>query len=107
MLFSPEGGTYRYMRNLWPVKPLVLLSILLAFTIHLPAQSAGMSADEAHRKAETLLKQMNLDEKIGQMNQAAGMVIPGLGGAKPDDLIAKGGVGSVLWLIDVKEINRL
>ena len=26
---------------------------------------------------------------------------------KPDELIAKGGVGSVLWLIDVKEINRL
>lgn len=66
-----------------------------------------MSADEAHRKAEALLKQMNLDEKIGQMNQAAGMVIPGLGGEKPDELIAKGGVGSVLWLIDVKEINRL
>ncbi len=66
-----------------------------------------MNADEAHRKAEALLKQMNLDEKIGQMNQAAGMMIPGLGGAKPDDLIAKGGVGSVLWLIDVKEINRL
>jgi len=26
---------------------------------------------------------------------------------KPDDAIAKGQVGSVLWLIDVKEINRL
>ena len=26
---------------------------------------------------------------------------------KPDDLIAKGGVGSILWQIDVKEINRL
>ena len=95
------------MRNFWPVKLLVLLVCFLAFTFNIPAQSAGMSAEEAHRRAEALLKQMNLDEKIGQMNQAAGMAIPGLGGGKPDDLIAKGGVGSVLWLIDVKEINRL
>jgi len=95
------------MRNFWPVKSLVLLVCFLAFTFNIPAQSAGMSAEEAHRRAEALLKQMNLDEKIGQMNQAAGMAIPGLGGGKPDDLIAKGGVGSVLWLIDVKEINRL
>ena len=50
---------------------------------------------------------MTLEEKIGQMNQASGVVMPMLGGQKPDDLIAKGGVGSILWLIDVKEINRL
>jgi beta-glucosidase len=95
------------MRNFWPVKSLVLLGCLFTFTINLLAQAGGMSADEAHRRAETLLKQMNLDEKIGQMNQAAGIVMPGLGGQKPDELIARGGVGSVLWLIDVKEINRL
>jgi beta-glucosidase len=41
------------------------------------------------------------------MNQASGVVMPMLGGEKPDDLIARGGVGSILWLIDVKEINRL
>jgi len=95
------------MRNFWPVKSLVLLGCFLIFTMQVPAQSGGLTADEAHRRAEALLKQMNLDEKIGQMNQAAGMVLPGLGGEKPDALIAKGGVGSVLWLIDVKEINRL
>ena len=66
-----------------------------------------MSAAEAHQKAQALLKQMTLEEKIGQMNQASGVVMPMLGSQKPDDLIAKGGVGSVLWLIDVKEINRL
>src|ERR1700726_1359184 len=41
------------------------------------------------------------------MNQAAGVVMPMLGSQKPDDLITQGRVGSVLWLIDVKEINRL
>ncbi|MGB6194156.1 MAG: beta-glucosidase BglX [Terracidiphilus sp.] len=67
----------------------------------------AMTADEAHRKAEALLKQMTVDEKVGQMTQSSGVQIPGLGTEKPDDLISQGKVGSVLWLINVKEINRL
>ena len=67
----------------------------------------AISHEEAHQKAEALLKQMTLDEKIGQMNESSGVVMPMLGNEKPDDLIAQGKVGSVLWLIDVKEINRL
>lgn len=66
-----------------------------------------MPADEAHRRAEELLKQMTVDEKTGQMNQASGIVAPFLGSQKPDDLIVQGKVGSILWLINVKEINRL
>jgi beta-glucosidase len=62
---------------------------------------------EAKQRAEALLKQMTLDEKIGQLNESSGMVLPGFVDEKPDDLIAKGGVGSILWQIDVKEINRL
>jgi beta-glucosidase len=95
------------MRNIWPVRSIFLLSCFFALTASMPAQSGSINAAEAHRRAEALLKQMNVDEKIGQMNQAAGVVMPMLGGQKPDELIAKGGVGSVLWLIDVKEINRL
>ena len=33
--------------------------------------------------------------------------MPGVGTEKPDNLIANGGVGSILWQMDVKEINRL
>lgn len=66
-----------------------------------------ISQEEAHRKAEALLQQMTLDEKVGQLNQSSGVQMPMLGSEKPDDLIAQGRVGSVLWLIDVKEINRL
>ena len=62
---------------------------------------------EAEQKAQALLKQMTLDEKVGQLNESSGMVMPMLGSKKPDDLIAKGGVGSVLWQNDTKEINRL
>ncbi|MDR3741792.1 MAG: beta-glucosidase BglX [Terracidiphilus sp.] len=67
----------------------------------------AMSQAEAHRKAEALLKQMTLDEKIGQMNESSGVQMPMLGSDKPDDLIVQGKGGSELWLIDVKEINRL
>ncbi len=50
---------------------------------------------------------MTLDEKIGQMNQSSGVQMPMLGSDKPDDLIAQGRVGSILWLIDANQINRL
>ena len=70
------------------------------------AQTNPFSA-EAKQKAETLLKQMTLDEKVGQLNESAGIVFPGLLDQKPDELILQGKVGSVLWLNDVKEINRL
>ncbi len=63
--------------------------------------------DQAEQRARTLLQQMNLDEKVGQLNQSAGVQMPMLGSEKPDSLIAEGRVGSVLWLTDVKEINRL
>ena len=66
-----------------------------------------MTAAEARRRAEALLKQMTIEEKVGQMNQSSGIVMPMLANEKPDDLIVQGKVGSILWLIDVKEINRL
>jgi len=68
------------------------LTVLFVLVLNLPAQSP-VSASEAHRRAEELLKQMTVDEKIGQMNQAAGIVMPMLGSQKPDDLIAQGKVG--------------
>jgi beta-glucosidase len=71
------------------------------------ATAQTMSPDEAHRRAEVLLKKMTVEEKVGQLNQSSGVMMPMLGSEKPDALIAQGGVGSILWLIDVKEINRL
>jgi beta-glucosidase len=85
-----------------------LCCVLMLPAVTLTAQTAPMMSQEAaHRKAEDLLKQMTLDEKVGQMNQSSGVVMPMLGNEKPDVLIAEGRVGSVLWLTDVKEINRL
>jgi beta-glucosidase len=79
---------------------------MLAAAVSTPAQGPIFSAESGQR-AQALLKQMTLDEKVGQLTQSAGVVMPMLGSQKPDDLITQGRVGSVLWLIDVKEINRL
>ena len=66
-----------------------------------------MTSADARSRAEQLLKQMTIEEKVGQMNQSSGIVMPLLANEKPDNLILQGQVGSILWLIDVKEINRL
>ncbi|HUH62341.1 MAG TPA: beta-glucosidase BglX [Terracidiphilus sp.] len=79
-----------------------LFAVQLTATGLTPAQT-----ESAENRATALLKQMTLDEKIGQLNQVSGVQMPMLGSEKPDDSIVKGEVGSVLWLIDVKEINRL
>jgi beta-glucosidase len=84
----------------------LFFSLAVAFLASADAQSSPFSA-EAKQKAEALLKQMTLDEKIGQLNQSAGIVMPGIAEKKPDDLIIQGKVGSILWLNDVRERNRL
>ena len=81
-------------------------STLLLIAAATAAQTPPFS-EASQRRAQALIKQMTLDEKVGQLNQAAGVVMPMLGSEKPDDLIVEGKVGSVLWLFDVKEINRL
>ena len=91
--------TFRLKKYLLPCCVLVILAGNLA------AQT--VSPEEAHRKAEALLQKMTVDEKVGQLNQSSGVIMPMLGNEKPDDLVVQGRVGSILWLIDVKEINRL
>src|SRR6202034_1144019 len=78
--------------------PVSLIGSLAAQTV---------SNEDAHRRAEALLRKMTVEEKVGQLNQSAGVVMPMLGSEKPDELVSQGRVGSILWLIDVKEINRL
>ncbi|MDR3728136.1 MAG: beta-glucosidase BglX [Terracidiphilus sp.] len=93
------------MSTKWLCKTLIPSAYLLLAMAS--AVAAPITQQEAHRRAEALLKQMTVEEKAGQLNQASGIQMPGLGSEKPDDAIAKGQVGSVLWLIDVKELNRM
>lgn len=85
-----------------------LLSVLFSVaTCPTAIAQQTLFSPETKQKAEALLKQMTVDEKVGQLNESAGIVMPGIADRKPDELIAEGKVGSVLWLNDVKEINRL
>jgi beta-glucosidase len=101
------GGFPLAMKTRLSSNAIFVFLLVLVLVSQLRAQSGAMSAEEAHRRAEELLKQMTVEEKAGQMNEASGVVMPFLGGQKPDDLIVQGKVGSVLWLINVKEMNRL
>ena len=59
---------------------------------------------EVAARVEALLGKMSLTEKIGQLTQIGGAdFIPG---PKPEDIIRRGGAGSVLWLNDTQEIQR-
>jgi beta-glucosidase len=88
---------------------LVLKKYRLLFAVALVAVLTSVSfaqtAASSNPKVEKLLQQMTLDEKIGQLTQAAGFSFPGMPSA--ESLIEQGKVGSVLWVNDPKEINRL
>ncbi len=68
-------------------------------------KSSAPSAKEVSHRVEELLKKMNLDEKIAQLNQVSGA--EWTLGPKGEEIIRKSGAGSVLWLNDTKEFNRL
>ncbi len=71
------------------------------------AQSAQLTDSEVRRRADALLQQMTVEEKAGQLNQGSGIGLEGMVKKTPDAEIQQGRVGSILWLVDVKEINRL
>src|ERR1700683_3152825 len=88
------------------VSVLAVLPVLVA-TVALNAQTQPLSDSEISSRADALLRQMTVEEKVGQLHQESGIVIKGFAGQKPDDDLREGRVGSILWLFEVKEINRL
>ena len=80
------------------------LSVLVAVCLLSFASCGSQKAtDPTEAKIDSLLTQMTLDEKIGQMNQLTGMGIS-------DDMkqqIKEGKVGSILNEVDVNIINEL
>ena len=61
------------------------------------------SEAEVTERVETLLGKMSLAEKVGQLTQVGGA--DWNQGPKPEDVIRKGGAGSVLWLNNTKKFN--
>ncbi len=68
--------------------------------------TAQLSDAQVNQRVDTLLGQMTLEEKIGQLAQLPGFSF-GPGSRKPEDYLAKGEGGSVLWVNDPATINRL
>jgi beta-glucosidase len=70
------------------------------------AQAAPVPSEaEVAARVETLIGRMSLEEKIGQLTQVGGASF--FPGSKPEEVIRKGGAGSVLWLNDTKQFNAL
>jgi beta-glucosidase len=64
---------------------------------------------QTHPNAQDLLRQMTIEEKVAQLSQLPGFPIPEFAQqvGNPEDVIRKYGAGSVLWVSDPKQINRL
>lgn len=82
------------------------LALTLLQTTVVLAQGGPTAATDpaALRFADRLIKQMTLEEKVGQMSQIA---LNSPDGKGVEDKIRRGTVGSLLFLTDPAEINRL
>jgi beta-glucosidase len=96
-------------------KRLVLLSLLVRLTLNatnLLAQGIGgaLTDPRIEARADGLIKQMTLEEKVGQLIQPTafgGATGPGGGSSDMAEAAAKGKFGSLLNLIDPANINAV
>ncbi|MGO8759610.1 MAG: beta-glucosidase BglX [Terracidiphilus sp.] len=86
---------------------LFVFAVVLLSCGAIQAQTVPPTEQAVHARAVALLKQMTVEEKVGQLNQVSGRPLGGFVGKAPDDAIVSGQVGSILWLADAGEINRL
>src|ERR1051325_3140556 len=88
----------------------LLWSIVLPATVFAQSQKTSwQNAPELERRVEALLKQMTLEEKIGQLNQYSygTPTGPGTGRSKVEEAIQRGEIGSLLNVTDPALSNRL
>jgi beta-glucosidase len=108
----PSNFRFNLRRAGWcRAAALACLFILIAPTLSslqaltpTPGEISPLTDQVVDQRVNSLLKQMTLEEKIGQLTQIGQYVEDTL---KPEERIRKGEVGSVLWLSDTAAINRL
>jgi beta-glucosidase len=101
---------------------LIVLAVVLCQPERVPAQaepthsgSTNIAASplkdaQVQDRANRLLRQMTLEQKVAQLSQLPGFPIPEFEktvNKTPEEVIRQFGAGSVLWVSDPKEINRL
>jgi beta-glucosidase len=105
-----RAALFLFVGPLLFVNSLVLSPLLSAQTSRdeRAATSVGWVADpKLDARADAILRQMTLEEKVGQLVQySAGQPTgPGTGRTDYEDMIAKGQLGSLLNVIDTKQIT--
>ncbi|HXJ05642.1 MAG TPA: beta-glucosidase BglX [Candidatus Acidoferrum sp.] len=90
-------------KSLWTSFMFVLALALVPFAVS--QTSAGPAPDETtvSRRVDSLLKEMTIDEKIGQLSQLFDFAKS----KNIDDAVSSGHVGSLLFVTDPAEVNRL
>lgn len=70
--------------------------------------AVGLAGTSSDPRVESLLRQMTVEEKVGQLVQySAGQPTgPGTGRSDYDDMIARGQIGSLFNVVDPREINK-
>lgn len=74
------------------------------------AATGPLNDAQVQDKVNSLLQQMTVEEKVAQLSQLPGFPIPEFTetiGKTVEEVIKQVGAGSVLWVKDPKEINRL
>jgi beta-glucosidase len=93
------------------LRAVVVLCTLLGVAELLGGQTTALTDAQVREKASALLRQMTLEEKVAQLSQLPGFPIAeykaNMGDRSFEDFIRTVGAGSVLWVSDPKEINRL
>ncbi len=84
----------------------VILAIVVSVGVRTHAAPPAPTDADIKARVDALLAKMTLDDKIGQLNQA-GAIAFGPNAPKIEDVVRKGGAGSVLWLNDTKRFNAL
>ncbi len=88
----------------------IALALFLGPWLRVAAQTTPLTDSQIRDKATSLLRQMTLDEKIAQLSQLPGTDIAEFQAnlKQPmEEVLKQRGAGSILWISDPKEINRL
>jgi len=93
----------------WKMAPKGSLILFFAFTLFSPLSHIAAQSQDMERFVSGLMKQMTLDEKIGQLNLlTAGSIKTGLAvSSDAEAKIVSGKVGGVFGVWDVKEIRSI
>ena len=99
----------RVPRSVLRVSVVLALSFLFVpwCTGQTRAAASGLNSPEIEAKVDTLLRQMTLEEKIGQLGQySVGQPTgPGTGLTEYSDMVAKSQIGCLYNLVTAREIN--